>query len=260
MQRQKQGIREELQHVNQRRDVLREQQRQLREELRKNRTSRNVTIDNLDDEIRQLEFKLAHETNTDPRKLENDLRELNALRPKLREMGQIEAQLKETDDTRKSISARLSDCDAVLQEVRSREDAENAALDERKQQEDGGVDIPTLNAEKQEVRVNLVVQSLFIFIHRNARHFLWRQPVALVTADAGNLAKLVSLPLCLLTVLGDHPGAAGQDDPGAQRVQRQVAGVCQAGQELQRIHAPCQASGVSGATVYLCQHAFAQLL
>lgn len=163
MQRQKQAIREELQHVNQRRDVLRDQQRVLREEMRKNRTPRNITIENLDTEIRQLEYKLAHEPATDPRKLENDIRDLNALRPKLRDMAQIDTQLKETEEVRKGISARLADCDAVLQEVKTREEAERATLDERNKGEDGGVDIPTLNSEKQEVRI--VWQGLWFLMH-----------------------------------------------------------------------------------------------
>lgn len=151
-QRQKQLIREELQHVNQRRDVLREQQRNLREELRKNRMSRNVTIDNLDVEIRQLEFKLAHEPGTDPRKLETDIRDLNALRPKLRDLATVDQQFKDSEEQRRSISQRLSDCDAVLQDIKGKEEAERAVLDERNKDAEGNtVDIPTLNAEKQEV-------------------------------------------------------------------------------------------------------------
>lgn len=137
-----------MQHINTQRDVYRDQVRKMRE----NRLLRTLTIETLATKINELEYKLAHEPGAD-KNLEKQIEELNGLRPKLRELADIEHKLAKTDESRKSVQQRLADCDAILQNIKTQEEAERATLDERKAAQGGNeVDVPTLNAEKQEVR------------------------------------------------------------------------------------------------------------
>lgn len=148
MQRQKQHIREELQLAIKQRADLRTLSKQLRDKL-----PRGVTADSIDTKIAELEYKMAHEDSEDHKVLFKRIGELKSSRPAFKEYGDVEAKLKAIEDARAEIQHRLQQCDAVLTDVKAREDAERAVLEQaRSKAGETELDIPALNVEKKEVR------------------------------------------------------------------------------------------------------------
>jgi uncharacterized coiled-coil DUF342 family protein len=113
-----------------------------------------MTPDTLEAKIRELEYKQAHEPGTaqEEKALFKRLQDLTQLRPVVRELADIEARMKPNEDTRAQIQARLAECDTVLQDIKTREEAERKVLDDSKsKQAEQDLDIPALNVEKKEV-------------------------------------------------------------------------------------------------------------
>ncbi len=148
-QRQKQHIREELQQAIKQKEELRAASRALKERLPK-----GVTSETLDAKIAELEHKQQHEGHSgeEEKALLKRISELNAAKPQYRELADVEGKLKACEDRRAEIQHRLQQCDAVLTDVKAREDAERQVLEQsRSKQADTDLDHPALNVEKKEV-------------------------------------------------------------------------------------------------------------
>jgi len=147
LQRQKQHLRDEQQHASQEREALRNQVRALRDRL-----PRRVAADGGDAELRDLEFRLAHETNQAPEEktMQARVKELAAARPALRELAQLEAKLKDNNDSRDGLSGRLQQLNTQLDGISATLEAEKQSVEAQKSSQ-AIPDQSILNAEKQEV-------------------------------------------------------------------------------------------------------------
>lgn len=148
--RQKQHIRDELNDAINQRTALREEIRSARDKV-----PRGVQLDSLETKVQELEWRLEHESvpEAEEKRLQQQLTSMVAARPLARSYAVADAKLKEVEDTRAAISKRLSDCDAVLKEVKAKEEVERAALDAaRGKDKDAGpgIDYGALTVEKQE--------------------------------------------------------------------------------------------------------------
>ena len=113
---------------------------------------RPLAFQSLEPKIRELEFKLEHESNDDEKGMIKRIQELKAAAPAVREAAEQEAQLKAVEDARTDIQARLAHCDGHLNIIKARETAEWAVLEElQSSQAETELDIPALNVEKIEV-------------------------------------------------------------------------------------------------------------
>lgn len=144
--RQKQHIREELQQAIKQKEELRAASRQLRDKLPK-----GATAENLESKIEELEYKMAHEGGEDDKLLFKRISDLKSARPAFKESGDIEAKLKAWEEKRAEIQHRLQQCDAVLTDVKAREEEERKVLEQsRSKQAETDLDVPALNVEKKE--------------------------------------------------------------------------------------------------------------
>lgn len=111
--------------------------------------SRNVNPEKVEQDIRDLEFKLQHETlpEKDEKRAQAQLQELTAARPLAKKYAEYDARIKESEVQRTSIIGRLKDSDAVVKELDIQIAASNAVLDEAKAKSDAhAADLPTLQA------------------------------------------------------------------------------------------------------------------
>ena len=126
---------------------MRVEQRALREKV-----PRWVQADQITAKLQELEFKLAHDSlgDRDRIKVEKDLQDLKAATPSARQLVALELKLKESEAQRAAISKRLNDCDEVLKDLKAKEEAERAILDEFKSKaNEEMVDVPSLIVEKK---------------------------------------------------------------------------------------------------------------
>eukprot|EP00199_Chlamydomonas_sp_CCMP681_P001183 CAMPEP_0119101934 /NCGR_PEP_ID=MMETSP1180-20130426/823_1 /TAXON_ID=3052 ORGANISM="Chlamydomonas cf sp, Strain CCMP681" /NCGR_SAMPLE_ID=MMETSP1180 /ASSEMBLY_ACC=CAM_ASM_000741 /LENGTH=699 /DNA_ID=CAMNT_0007086121 /DNA_START=17 /DNA_END=2116 /DNA_ORIENTATION=+ len=145
--REKEHIREEAQNNSRTREDLRKTLRALRDKLPRGCPDAG----SFDLKIRELEFKMAHESGEDEKGNFKRLQELQQARPAVQEAGELEAKLKAIEDARADIQARLAHCDGILNSIKAQENGERAVLDGmRSVQAETELDIPALNVEKKE--------------------------------------------------------------------------------------------------------------
>lgn len=151
-QRQKQHTREEQQQASAEREATRTQLRAL-----KDRLPRRVAADGGEAELRDLEFRLAHESNqpSEEKQMQARIKELTAARPAFREAAQLEAKLKENNEARDVLGTRLQSLNAQLDGISAALDAEKQSVEAQKSSQ-AMPDQSSLNAEKQEVRQGCV--------------------------------------------------------------------------------------------------------
>ncbi|GLI65203.1 hypothetical protein VaNZ11_008677 [Volvox africanus] len=145
--RQKAAIRDELNNCDAARDAIRAEMRGIRDK------SRNVNPDKIEQDIRDLEFKLAHESlqEQEEKRVQTQLQQLTAARPLAKKYAEFDARLKESETQRAGILARLKDSDSVILELDKQITAASAVLDDAKAKADAhAADLPSLQVEKKE--------------------------------------------------------------------------------------------------------------
>ncbi|KAG2441196.1 hypothetical protein HYH02_010040 [Chlamydomonas schloesseri] len=145
--RQKQAIRDELQSCDGTRESIRAEMRSIRDK------NRNVNPEKIEQDIKDLEFKLAHETLPDQeeKRVQAQLSQLTAARPTAKKYAEFDARLKETEAQRTGIMARLKESNDVIAQLDTQIAAANAVLDEAKAKADSHfADLPSLQVEKKE--------------------------------------------------------------------------------------------------------------
>ncbi|GFR45760.1 hypothetical protein Agub_g7175 [Astrephomene gubernaculifera] len=145
--RQKAAIRDELNNCDGARESIRAEMRSIRDK------NRLVNAEKLEQEIRDLEFKLAHESLPEQKEkqAQQQLQQLTAARPLAKKFAEFDARLKEEDGNRASIIARLKESDAVIATLDGQIAAASAVLDEARAKADShAADLPTLQVEKKE--------------------------------------------------------------------------------------------------------------
>ncbi|GIL87948.1 hypothetical protein Vretimale_6325 [Volvox reticuliferus] len=145
--RQKAAIRDELNNCDAARDAIRAEMRGIRDK------NRNVNPDKIEQDIRDLEFKLAHESlqEQEEKRVQTQLQQLTAARPLAKKYAEFDARLKESEAQRSGIVARLKDSDSVISELDKQIAAASAVLDDAKAKADAhAADLPSLQVEKKE--------------------------------------------------------------------------------------------------------------
>ncbi len=146
LQRQKTAIRDELTNCNGARDAVRAEMRSIRDK------HRNVNPEKIEQELRDLEFKLAHDPPSNDReakRLQDQVSALTAARPMAKKYAEFDARLKESDTQRDSIMARLKESDSVIADLDLQINALNSVLDEAKAKADAhSADLPTLQVPR----------------------------------------------------------------------------------------------------------------
>ncbi|KAG2423904.1 hypothetical protein HXX76_014957 [Chlamydomonas incerta] len=145
--RQKQAIRDELQGCDATRESVRAEMRSIRDK------NRNINPEKIEQDIKDLEFKLAHETLPDQeeKRVQAQLTQLTAARPLAKKYAEFDARLKETEAQRTGIMARLKESNDVIAQLDVQIAAANAVLDEAKAKADSHfADLPTLQARTAE--------------------------------------------------------------------------------------------------------------
>ncbi|KXZ48222.1 hypothetical protein GPECTOR_29g127 [Gonium pectorale] len=145
--RQKAAIRDELNNCDSTRESIRAEMRSIRDK------NRNVNSEKVEQEIRDLEFKLQHESlgEQDEKRAQAQLQALTAARPIAKKYSEFDARLKELDAQRTGIIARLKESDGVIAQLDQQIAAASAVLDEAKAKTDAQFsDLPTLQVEKKE--------------------------------------------------------------------------------------------------------------
>ncbi|KAF5831447.1 hypothetical protein DUNSADRAFT_13122 [Dunaliella salina] len=144
--RQKQRLRDEQQHASQERDALRNEVRAL-----KDRLPRRVGPDGGDAEVKELEFRLAHETNqpVEEKAMQARLKELTAARPALRELAALEAKVKDRNDAREALSGQIQALNTQLDSLSAAMETEKQNVEAHKSSQNLP-DQNSLNTEKQE--------------------------------------------------------------------------------------------------------------
>jgi tRNA U55 pseudouridine synthase TruB len=145
-QRQKQGIRDELQSVNKQREALRTELRSIRDKTK-------INFDSMETKIEEIEFKLSHESLSvqDEQRLQQSLSQFTTARPLAKQIGGLQATLAELEEKRTGFTGRLQECDKILDGVTAKETVAKAELNELKTSEEGEmVDIPSLIVERKE--------------------------------------------------------------------------------------------------------------
>ena len=150
MQRQKQHIREELNAAVEQRTALRDEIRGAREKV-----PRGVNLENLETRIQETEFRLSHESvsESEEKRMQQQLTQMIAARPLAKSHAVAEAKLKEVEEARAVVSKRLTECDAVLNSIKAKEEVDRAALEAERSKDQGGestLDWGALTVEKQE--------------------------------------------------------------------------------------------------------------
>ncbi|GIL67772.1 hypothetical protein Vafri_21294 [Volvox africanus] len=145
--RQKAAIRDELNNCDAARDAIRAEMRGIRDK------SRNVNPDKIEQDIRDLEFKLAHESlqEQEEKRVQTQLQQLTATRPLAKKYAEFDARLKESETQRAGILTRLKDSDSVILELDKQIAAASSVLDDAKAKADAhAADLPSLQVEKKE--------------------------------------------------------------------------------------------------------------
>ncbi|EFJ43960.1 hypothetical protein VOLCADRAFT_121362 [Volvox carteri f. nagariensis] len=143
--RQKAAIRDELNNCDAARDAVRAEMRSIRDK------NRNVNPDKIEQDIRDLEFKLAHESlpEAEEKRVQKLLQDLTAARPLAKKYAEYDSRLKESEVQRASIIARLKESDGVIAQFDAQIAANSAVLDDARTKADShAADLPNLQARK----------------------------------------------------------------------------------------------------------------
>lgn len=117
--------------------------------------NRNINPEKIEQDIKDLEFKLAHETLPDQeeKRVQTQLTQLTAARPLAKKYAEFDARLKETEAQRTGIMARLKESNDVIAQLDTQIAAANAVLDEAKAKADSHfADMPSLQARSDVTR------------------------------------------------------------------------------------------------------------
>ncbi len=105
-----------------------------------------------DAELKELEFRLAHESNqpAEEKVMQARVKELTAARPALRELAQLEAKVKERNEARDAMSSQLQTLNTQLDSINGALEAEKQSLEALKSSQNLP-DQNSMNEEKKEV-------------------------------------------------------------------------------------------------------------
>ncbi len=123
------------------RSAVRAEMRSIRDKYR------NVNLEKIETEIRELEYKLQHESlaDKDEKAVHSRLLQLNTSKPFAKKYAEYDQRLKEGDAQRAAIMARMKESDAVIAQLDTQIQAQSAVLDEAKAKADShSADLPSL--------------------------------------------------------------------------------------------------------------------